>query len=240
MPRWCWRWASAVLLLAAVLAGCGSSGPHYTATDNPCVNSRIANGDWRQQGIPRQLALAGARTLCSYGPAFNGSSDFATGDGPNTSGWDDPEIFSGTPQTGSASNGSAATSTPASVPSSAAPVSVPSPANDATPADGATRPASCPGSAALLAAWNATPATAFRAQSIAKGLRVSGFTDVSCWHGWIVASPVADANGLVVFTARGGLHLLSAAEMREFNSTVCSASAAPAAWKSHIAGPANC
>jgi hypothetical protein len=114
------------------------------------------------------------------------------------------------------------------------------PSSYPTPAAQATGPPGCPGSAALLAAWHAAPASAFQAQSIAPGLQVSGFNNISCWHGWIVADPIANANGSVVFGSSGGLHLLSSTERRQFNNAVCATASAPAAWKSPAAGPASC
>jgi len=231
------RWALAVPLLAAALAACGSGGTsaggsHYTAADNPCVNSRIANGNWQRQGMSRQVALEGAETLCSYGSAFNSTADSAMGIGPNTSGWDDAQTFGGTRQAGTANRGPAGTSAPATIPS-------PSPSY-ATPAAEATGPAGCPGSAALLAAWGAAPASAFQAQGIAPGLQVSGFNGITCWHGWIVADPIANGNGAAVFGSSGGLHVLPGAGMRQFNSSVCAAAAAPAGWKNPATGPAVC
>ena len=79
--------AAAAVLLAATGCSSGSAGPRYTPSDNPCVNSRLANGTWQQDGT-RQLALIGAEMWCSYGAAFDYIADPATGVGPNTSGWD--------------------------------------------------------------------------------------------------------------------------------------------------------
>jgi len=91
-----------------------------------------------------------------------------------------------------------------------------------------------------MAAWQAAPASAFQAQGIATGMQVSGFEDISCWEGWVVADPIMNANGSAVFGSRGGLHLLSGAGMRQFNAAVCSSTQAPADWKSPVAGPAIC
>jgi Protein of unknown function (DUF2510) len=107
------------------------------------------------------------------------------------------------------------------------PVIVPYP----TPSPEVTGPPGCPGSAALMAAWQAAPEEA--------ATRISGFNDISCWQGWVVASPITNANGMVAFSSRGGLHLLSSAEMQQFDSAVCSSPNAPADW-SGPAGPANC
>jgi hypothetical protein len=56
------------------------------AAADPCVASRLANGTWQQDGISKAVAIADAKTYCSYGPAFNGVSSAETGIGPNTSG----------------------------------------------------------------------------------------------------------------------------------------------------------
>jgi len=78
--------AAAAVLVAAGLAGCGG-GSRYTYWSNPCVTSRLANGDWRQQGLAYGIALSGAALYCSYGASFDDVSDDAeTGAGPNTSG----------------------------------------------------------------------------------------------------------------------------------------------------------
>ena len=91
------RAAGTAAAVALVAAACGSaptaghgSVPYYTQSDNPCVNSRVANGTWQQDGYPRTLALDDAETYCSYGAAFDYVSDPATGMGPNTSGWSYP------------------------------------------------------------------------------------------------------------------------------------------------------
>ena len=67
-----------------------------------------------------------------------------------------------------------------------------------------------------MAAWNAASASACRSQGIGKGLTISGFNDISCWRGWVVASPIANANGTAEFSKQGGLHMLSGTEMRQF------------------------
>jgi hypothetical protein len=109
-----------------------------------------------------------------------------------------------------------------------------------TPTPDATGPSACPGSAALMTAWNVAPASTFQARSIAPGLQVSGFNNISCWHGWVVADPITNANGSAVFGSSGGLHLLSSAEIRQFNSAVCAASTSPTDWKSETVGVVAC
>jgi hypothetical protein len=95
----------------------------------------------------------------------------------------------------------------------------------------------CPSSAELLTAWNAAPPSAFKSQGIAPGLPVSGFSTITCSQGWVMAYPSANANGYALFSERGALHMLSAADMRQFNSTVCSSPSTPAAWKNPVQGP---
>lgn len=76
------------LALAGLAAGCGGSGsPGYTRTSNPCVTSRLANGEWQSAGIPRAAAAGEAATLCGYGASFNTTAAPAFGVGRNTSGW---------------------------------------------------------------------------------------------------------------------------------------------------------
>jgi hypothetical protein len=95
----------------------------------------------------------------------------------------------------------------------------------------------CPSSAALLAGWNAAPASAFKSQGIAPGLPVSGFSNITCSQGWVLAYPITKANGYALFSEQGGLHMLSTAEMRQFHSTVCSSPSTPSAWKNPAQGP---
>jgi hypothetical protein len=78
---------------ALALAGCGSTssgGTNYTESNNPCVNSRMANGTWQQQGISRAVAQIEAVTLCDYGHGFDSSGNPGLGVGSNTSGWSVP------------------------------------------------------------------------------------------------------------------------------------------------------
>jgi hypothetical protein len=52
-----------------------------------------------------------------------------------------------------------------------------------TPTSEARGPAGCPGSADLIAAWNAAPAEAFHAQAISHDMHLSGFDGITCWRG---------------------------------------------------------
>jgi len=108
-----------------------------------------------------------------------------------------------------------------------------------TPSPDVTGPAGCPGSAALVAAWNEAPASVLHAQSIAR-IPISGFNDITCWQGWIVAAPIGNANGFALFTERGHLRKLSALELKEFKNAVCASPSAPPAWNNPIAGPVSC
>jgi hypothetical protein len=128
---------------------------------------------------------------------------------------------------------------PSATPSASAPASQPT-ASFPTPTPEYIGPPGCPGSAQLMTAWNAAPTSVFRSQGISKRLSISGFNDISCWRGWVVASPIANANGTVEFYEQTGLHMLSRTEMRQFNSAVCSSRDSPAAWKNPAAGPATC
>ena len=89
----------------------------------------------------------------------------------------------------------------------------------------------CPDSVQLLSAWNSAPA-AIRQSWVAP--QVTGFTDIGCWHGWVVAVPttVSPGNGDVVFSQVGSLHLITVTELQQqFRSAVCAASDAPAGWR---------
>lgn len=97
---------------------------------------------------------------------------------------------------------------------------------DAAPA------AICPDSTQLLSIWNSAPATL--RQSWASP-QVTGFADITCWHSWVVAMPIAvsSGNGLVVFSQTGSLRLITVAELQQqFSKEVCSAPDAPSGWKS--------
>lgn len=82
--------AIALAFFSLTAAGC-ASGPHYTRSDNPCVNSRLTNG--KQYGAydpTGQIALSGAEMYCSYGREFDGTPNPTEGVGANTSGWNCP------------------------------------------------------------------------------------------------------------------------------------------------------
>ena len=136
-------------------------------------------------------------------------------------------------------HGGQVTPPPGTAPSVPAPASQPA-ASYPTPTPEHIGPPGCPGSARLMAAWNAAPASSFRSQDIAQGVSISGFNDISCWRGWVVTSPIANANGTAEFSESGGLHLMGAAQLRQFNSAVCSSPDSPAAWKNPVDGPAIC
>lgn len=84
--------AAAMVMVA--LAGCGSGGSsggggsQYTYWSNPCVTSRIANGDWQQNMVNYQIPLVGAAYYCSMGASFDDTADPRYYIGQNTSGWD--------------------------------------------------------------------------------------------------------------------------------------------------------
>jgi hypothetical protein len=99
--------------------------------------------------------------------------------------------------------------------------------------------AACPDAAQVLAAWNASPASA-RQTWTSPDVAISSFQGISCWGGWVVAAPVADGNGTFVFSQVGGLHVLSVPDLPEFSKAVCSTSESPSDWKSVAAGPADC
>lgn len=93
----------------------------------------------------------------------------------------------------------------------------------------------CPNSAQLLAVWKAE-SSASRSWTT---IPISGFKAITCWRGWIVTEPIANADGLVVFRQHNGLHLLPETELRQFNSAICPAADSPADWQGP-AGPASC
>jgi hypothetical protein len=89
----------------------------------------------------------------------------------------------------------------------------------------------CPDSTQLLSTWNSAPAT-LRQSWVSP--QVTGFADISCWHSWVVAMPIAvsPGNGLVVFSQTGSLHLITVAELQQqFRKEVCSAPDAPPGWR---------
>lgn len=108
-----------------------------------------------------------------------------------------------------------------------------------TPTPETSGPAGCPGSAALTAAWNAAPASTLQAQSISR-IPISGFDEISCWQGWVVADPIGNANGTAVFGTQDGLHMLTADQLQQFTKAVCTTPGAPADWNNPAAGPASC
>jgi hypothetical protein len=126
------------------------------------------------------------------------------------------------------------------------------PPTGASPAAAAPRPASpapasplpaantsgCPSSAQLMAAWDAASAEARRSWT---PLVPSGMSDITCWRTWAVASPIVNANGLVVFYEQGRQwHLLPQTQLSQFDTAVCDIPGAPAEWSSPAEGPATC
>jgi hypothetical protein len=149
--------------------------------------------------------------------------------GPNTSGWSYPSDRSLPGFPTPTGNPPAPTgNTPAAAPSVAYP----------TPTAETIGPPGCPGSAALMAALKAAPPSAFQAQ--AKSLHISGFNGIQCWQRWVVAYPITNANGTLVFSKKGGSHMVSRAEWKLFNTDVRQNASSPAGWKSPAAGPATC
>jgi hypothetical protein len=98
---------------------------------------------------------------------------------------------------------------------------------------------SCPTTAQVLAAWNTAPAS-IRLTWTASTTEIFAFQDISCWGGWVVATPVASGNGTFEFSQQGGLHLIPVSELPQFDKAVCSTSQSPSSWKSVAAGPASC
>lgn len=98
---------------------------------------------------------------------------------------------------------------------------------------------SCPTAAQVLAAWNTAPASV-RLTWTAATTEIFAFQDISCWGGWVVATPVANGNGTFEFSQQGGLHLIPVSELPQFDKAVCSTSKSPSSWKSVAAGPASC
>ena len=89
----------------------------------------------------------------------------------------------------------------------------------------------CPDSAQLLSAWNAASATLRNSWAAAP---ITGFTNISCWNGWVVAVPVSPSpgNGEFVFSLVGNLHLITTTELnQQFTQEVCSSPNAPSDWK---------
>jgi hypothetical protein len=112
----------------------------------------------------------------------------------------------------------------------------------ASPAPASSVPAAntsgCPSSAQLMAAWDAASAAARRSWT---PLVPSGMSDITCWRTWAVASPIVNANGLVVFYQQGGQwHLLPQTQLSQFDTAVCDIPGAPAKWSSPAEGPATC
>ena len=127
---------------------------------------------------------------------------------------------------------------PSQPPPVTAPLASPAPAAPAPASSVPSANASgCPGSAQLMAAWDAAPPSARRSWT---PLSPSGMSSISCWRAWAVASPVVQANGLVIFREQSGeWHLLPETELSWFDGAICNAPGAPAAW-SGPAGPATC
>jgi len=89
----------------------------------------------------------------------------------------------------------------------------------------------CPDSSHLLSAWNAAPASLRDSWA---GVPITGFTNITCWNGWVVAVPVSPSlgNGEIVFSQTGNLHLITTAELQQqFKQEVCSSTTAPPGWK---------
>jgi hypothetical protein len=91
-----------------------------------------------------------------------------------------------------------------------------------------------------MTALKAAPPDAFQAQAASPSLHVSGLNGIQCWRRWVVAYPITNANGTLVFSKEDGLHMVSRAEWKLFNIAVCKNASSPADWKSHEAGPAYC
>lgn len=99
------------------------------------------------------------------------------------------------------------------------------------------RLAACPDAAQVLAAWTASPASV-RLTWTAPDVAISSFEDISCWGGWVVATPIGEGNGTFDFSQVDGLHLVPVPDLTEFQKAVCSTSQSPLSWRDNglIAG----
>ena len=73
-----------------------------------------------------------------------------------------------------------------------------------------------------LSAWNAAPAALRNSWAAAP---ITGFTNISCWNGWVVAVPVSPSpgNGEIVLSLAGNLHLITTTELQQqVTQEVCS------------------
>jgi hypothetical protein len=90
--------------------------------------------------------------------------------------------------------------------------------------------AACPDAAQVLAAWTASPASV-RLTWTAPDVAISSFESISCWGGWVVATPIGEGNGTFVFSQVGGLHVVPVPDLPEFSKDVCSTSQSPLSWR---------
>ena len=98
----------------------------------------------------------------------------------------------------------------------------------------------CPDDAQVLAAWDASPASA-RGTWTGPGVAISSFEDTTCWDGWVVTYPIGEGNGWFVFSQVGGLHVLPVPDLPEFNKAVCSTSSqSPREWQVNVGPEGGC
>ena len=91
-----------------------------------------------------------------------------------------------------------------------------------------------------MSAWQTAPAKVAQAWPVAPEADITGFTDINCWHGWVVTEPVGKGNGFFVFSQAQVLHLLSRSELKQFSREICSSPDSPRTWKNLGDGPAFC
>jgi hypothetical protein len=100
-------------------------------------------------------------------------------------------------------------------------------AQSGLPADTAAAPA-CPSAAQVMAAWQHSPGI----DLAGPGDTITGFTGVSCWEDWVLATPTdtLGGNGQFYFSQVGGLHGVSGAESTQVNRDECFDAMAPPEW----------
>ena len=64
------------------------------------------------------------------------------------------------------------------------------------------------------------------------GASVTAIDQISCWDTWVVATPVGNGNGWVVYSTRPNLHdVTSSAEEAAFRTQVCGSTTSPVRWR---------
>jgi len=87
----------------------------------------------------------------------------------------------------------------------------------------------CPSAAEVLAAWQSSPGI----DLAAPGDTITGFSGVSCWEDWVLATPTdtLGGNGQFFFSQSGGLHGITEAEGTQLNKDECFDAQAPPEWE---------